>query len=336
MALIFMDGFDSYSVLTDFWDFAGIDCSIRLNLGNARTGIGCLQINSAAFGPRRGFAVHSTNCLIATNWNSSGAGEVFRFMCMDTPDGIETYVRVQVNGDGSVSFLEADTGPLQGQTAPGLVTFGTYNCIAVQIKNFTLNTGEITCWVNGVQVFHATGKHTQPNYPLNQYCNGVQLMAPGGIPTCFHDDVYVLDCSASPNNTFLGALKLYALPPTANAAVAWTPLAGTNWSEVNEVPPDGDTSYVSSPNIGDVDQYVYPLTGPPAGAAILMVQHTLDMEVDSGSRSVASDVAGVPGAGVALSNGYHIYSTPYDVNPSTGVAFVAGDFPLQAGPKVTA
>jgi hypothetical protein len=335
MALIFMDGFDHYNVIGDFWDFAGNDCSIRLNTGQSRTGIGCLQINSAAFGPRRSFPAHTTHVLCCTAWNSSGYGEVMRFQATDLP-GFDTQVRVTVNADGSISFNYGTTGALIAQTVGGLVTFGTYVSIAVEIQNFTLNTGIIKCWVNGILVLNQGGLHTQ-GISGCQYCNGIQLMAPGAIPTTFHDDVYVLDCSTAPNATFIGALKLYAIAPTANAAVAWTPLAGTNWSEVNEIPPDGDTSYNSSPNIGDVDQYVYPLTGVPANSAILCTQHDLDMEVDSGSRSVASDFNGVVNAAAtALSSGYHIYPTPYDVNPSTGVAFVPADFPIQAGPKVTA
>lgn len=331
MAELFADAFDSYSTIGDFWDFAGLDCSIRLNTGQARTGIGCLQINSASLGPRKTFG-HMTHLLACTAWNSDVAGLVFQFWMMDDPS---VNVRVIVQGDRSISFWNSDTGPLLGASAPGVVTLGTYNSIAVEIENFTTFTGIITCWINGVQVFHATGlntAHTAGKF----FCNAIQLCGPGGIPNCFHDDFYILDCSTAPNTTFLGALKLYALPPTANASVAWTPLAGSNWSEVNEVPPDGDTSYVSSPNIGDVDQYVYPLTGPPANSAILFAQHNLDMRVDSGARSVASDVAGIPAGGIALSNGYHIYPTPYDVNPATGVAFVAADFPLNAGPKVTA
>jgi hypothetical protein len=335
MALIFMDGFDHYYALGDFWDFAGNDTSTRRN-GTSRTGIGCLQINSGAFGPQKSFSQHLTNVLICTAWNSSGNGTIMQFLVTDLP-GVGTQLRVFANADGSISFAYGSTGAVQGTTAAGLVTFGTYNSIAVQVQNFTANTGIITCWVNGVQVFHKTGLHTA-DFASNLYCNGIQLMGPGGIPTCFHDDVYVLDCSTAPNTTFLGALKLYALAPTADGApVAWTPLAGANWSEVSEIPPDGDTSYNSSANIGDVDQYIYPLTGVPANSAILLAQHDLDMEVDSGSRSVASDLNGiVNAAATALPNGYHIYPTPYDVNPSTGVAFVTGDFPIQAGPKVTA
>jgi hypothetical protein len=228
--------------------------------------------------------------------------------------------------------------PTLATSVPGLVTFNSYNAIAIRVLMDINGNGIVQVWCNGVRVINATGLLTYGGAGLN-YINMVELMGPGGNGfTCYHDDVYVLDVSAAPNNTYLGALRLYALPPTANGApVAWTPLAGANWSEVNEVPPDGDTSYNSSGNVGDIDQYLYPLTGPPANSSIKFVQHELDMEVDSGSRSVASDVAGVVNAAAtALTNGYHIYPTPYDTNPATGVAWVAGDFPLNAGPKVTA
>src|SRR5450759_5380665 len=100
MALIFMDGFDHYSSLGDFWDFAGNDTAIRLNTGQARTGIGCLQINSAAFGPRKSFA-HLTNVLVCTAWKSSDAGQIMKFLVTDLP-GVGTQVNVRANADGSI------------------------------------------------------------------------------------------------------------------------------------------------------------------------------------------------------------------------------------------
>lgn len=332
MGLLFCDSWDNYSVLTDFWDGTGTDCTIRLNTGKARTGIGCLQINSAAFGPQKNFN-HLNDVLICTAWFSSNAGQVFRFL---QTDNLGPNVSAVVNSDGSITFNNGNLPIFLGQTVAGLVQFNTYVSIAVRVKNFTAATGELTCWVNGAQVFHQTGLNTAYD-PAHPYCNAIQLMGPGGIPTCYHDDTYVLDCSFAPNNTFLGALRLYALPPTGNASpLQWTPLAGTNWSEVSEVPPDGDTSYVSSSTVGQIDQYTYPLTGVPVGASLIFLQHDLDMEVDSGSRSVASDVAGIPApTSTALSSNYHIYPTPYDTNPSTGVQFVTADFPLNAGPKVT-
>lgn len=330
--LMFGDGFDNYSTITDFWDGAGSDCTIRLNTGAARTGIGCLQINSAAFGPSKNFG-HKTDLLACESWNSDRAGACFRFM---QTDNFGPNVTVNIEADRSILFTNGNIPINLGQTAAGIVQFNSYNSIAVRVTNFTLNTGRIQCWVNGVKVFDQSGLNTAYD-PAHSYCNQIQLMGPGAIPVCFIDDFYLLDCSTGPNDDFLGALRLYALAPTANAGVTWTPNAGTNWSNVNEVPPDGDTSYNSSATVGQLDQYVYPLTGVPANSSILFCQHELDLEVDSGSRSVGSVVGGTSPQGVVgLTNGYHIYPTPYDTNPSTGVAFVVADFPVNAGPKVTA
>jgi hypothetical protein len=337
MALIFCDGFDNYATQTEFWDFAGTDCAINTAVGAPRTGRGCLQVISSAFGPRKLFPANKTHVLGCVSINFSGAGSVMDFF---NATAGEVAVRVAVLGDGSITFGWGNANNVVATTAIGLVAFGAYVSIAVEVENFTTATGIITCWVNGLQVFQQSGLKTTNTLATGSpsFCNAFRLMGPGGIPAlALLDDCYVLDCSTPPNDTFLGALKLYALPPTSDVSVAWTPLGGgTNFSEVDEIPPDGDTSYVSSAAPGAVDQYGYPLTGPPVGSSLVFLQHELDMKVDSGSRSVGSDVEGIAAAGEPLTNGYKIYVTPYDVNPATGVAFVAADFPLAAGPIVTA
>lgn len=330
--LLDADSFDNYSTIVDRWDQDGQDCTIRLNTGAARTGIGCLQINSAATGPAKDFA-HMTDLLCCIAWNSDRAGVCMRFM---QTDNFGPNVNVIVNNDGSITFTNGNLSIFLGQTAPGLVVFNSYVSIAVRVTNFTAATGRIRCRVNGVQVFDQSGLNTAYD-PAHPYCNRIQLMGPGGIPVCFIDDYYLLDCSTPPDDDFLGALKLYSEPPTADQSVSWTPTPGApNFGNVNEVPPDGDTSFNASATVGQVDQYVYPLTGVPANSTIFFVQHELDMKVDSGSRSVGSVINGTPVEGaVALTNGYHIYCIPYDTNPSTGVQFAPADFPVNAGPKVT-
>jgi hypothetical protein len=342
MSLLFADGFDHYATILDKWTYSGNggsppggDCTIRLNTGQSRTGIGCLQINSGAFGPTKQFG-HIVNLLVATNWYSDQSGSVILFRNTDADTGFNsTALSLACLADGSVRV--GTTRAFIGTSAPGVVTFSTYNSIAM--RSTCAVAGSVDVWVNGIHVLALTNVDTtHANNAALLYFNGFELMGPpANGATCFHDDVYALDCATSPNQTFLGALKIYALPPTANAAVAWTPLAGTNWSEVNEVPPDGDTSYVSSGNPGDTDQYVYPLTGPPAASSIFFVEHDLDMEVDSGSRSVGSVANGAAAAGVvALGNGYHIFPTPYDINPGTGFAWTLADWPSNFGPQVTA
>ena len=333
--LIFCDGFDNYSTITDLWEFNGQDCSIRLNTGQARTGIGCLQINSAAFGPTKTFN-QTTNLLVCTNWNSNTGGQVLRFMNFLADIGNNaTVILLQVNLDGSVSVIQGPSNGnvVLGTSAANLYHFNTYNNLAMRATCSPTN-GTVDVWVNGAHVLALTGVNTAHNNQgaPNTY-DGCQLMAPGGIPTCFHDDVYMYDCSSGGSHTtFEGALRIYTIAPTANAVpVDWTPLApNTNWQNVSEIPPDGDTSYNSSSTVGQEDQYVYPAASIPANSSVLFVQHEMDLRIDTaGSRSVASVInGGAPANSQALTSNYHIYPTEYD---SLGLA----DFPLDAGPRVT-
>ena len=82
MAALDSDGFDNYTTITDRWSATGSDCTIRLNTGQSRTGIGCLQINSAAFGPAKDFN-HMTDLLCCVAWFSDRAGACFRFIQTD-------------------------------------------------------------------------------------------------------------------------------------------------------------------------------------------------------------------------------------------------------------
>lgn len=341
MSLLFCDSFDHYSVIVNKWDSGGTDCTIRSGTGVSRTGVGCLQINSAAFGPCK-IVPQSTDVLVASAWYSDGPGLVSSLGNEGIGGGgiaqQGACVELVCNGNRSLSVrrgVSAGSAVL-GTSAPGLVNFNAYNSLAMQTTVSANATVKV--WCNGVLVLTLVGVDTRNTHNLaRNYIDTVELMGPGGIPICYHDDVYVLDCTVAQNNTYLGACRIYAAVPFENSApLDWTPLAGTNFSEVDEIPPDGDTSYVSSGTVGQIDQYHYNPTGVPVGAQIQALQHVLDMRIDSGARSVASEVAGVPALGIALAAGYAMHTWPYDVNPATLAGWVAGDFPLPAGPNVTA
>ncbi len=341
MSLIFMDGFGHYNTaqIPDKWRAgAGADTVINTTPGVPRTGRGCLQIRSAAFGPSQLIA-QTINLLLATNWSSNSQGFVMLLQNTNADVGFNsTCVALQCNGDQSLSVFRGPGSTLLGTTVPGIVRLNnTYNSIAMRAL-ISATVGTVQVWCNGVLVLTLTGVNTTcPTNPALQYANAFTLMGPGGIPNCFHADVYALDCSVAPSTTFLGALRIVAQTPTANATpIQWTPLAGSNFQQVNEIPPDGDTSYNSSNTVGQTDQYQFPGTGIPANSTIFALQHVQDMRVDSGARSVASDVQGTIGTAYALSAGYVMYWTPYDNNPATGVPFVGADFPVNAGPSVTA
>ena len=343
MPVLFIDGFGFYSSLATNYTSPGTDCSIRLNMGLGRTGIGCLQINSASFGPTRSLGAHYTKVAmgIAASISGVSAGftEILRFNQSSGTAGANIVIRVVTNGAIEVMRGSGDA-PFQtslGISAALVYSFGVYNYVEA-ICFFHATLGTVTVRVNGAVVLTLTNQNTLAWVSV-PYTDAVQIMgAAFNSVNSYYADFYVLDWSAPPNNTLLGPVRVYEGPPDANGAVTWTPNAGTNWSNVNEIPPDGDTSYNSSGTIGQADQYRHPLNvGVPSVATLFAVQHSMTAKVDSGARSIVDDIGGVlSGGAVALPSGYAVFAWPYDLNPITGLAWQIADFPLFAGPSVSA
>lgn len=334
MSLIFADSFDTY---TDLHSAYSIVLGTIVTGGQARTGPGCVAIISGAFGPGK-FHRRTSDLLVASAWLSSMQAEALWLLDSTSfAGGNGQVLRAVVNIDGSVSVQTRTNGPTIATSAPGVVNFNVYNSIALRGTNAGGVTWYARVYVNGILVL--TTPVVDPLTGTSQL-NGFELMGPGGSGgIAYHDDVYVLDCSDAVNNDYLGALRCYASVPDADGTVQWTPSVGaTNFSNVNQIPPDQNTIYNSSSTIGQIDQYRHPLNPQvPANARIFAVQHRMDLEVDSGARSVTDDVGGVqsPNA-VALASGYVIDPWPYDDNPITTAPWQQADFPLLAGPAVTA
>jgi hypothetical protein len=126
--------------------------------------------------------------------------------------------------------------------------------------------------------------------------------------------------------------------PTGDGADQdFTPLhGGTHFSEVDEVPPDNDTSYNSSANFGEKDTYTYPAV-PAIGTAgvILGVQNTLDARAGkNGDGGTGFDaIAGILRVSSTdheskqkpLSTTYTYKLFPTTRNPDTGDLFTRSE-----------
>lgn len=121
-----------------------------------------------------------------------------------------------------------------------------------------------------------------------------------------------------------------AIVPTGNDAVAWTPSSGTNWSNVNEMPPNSDTSYNTSNTSGAQDTFV---TSWPAlsGATIHSVKVcALARRDDAGPQNlqlvIKSGATSYPSSNRALTDTYFRHFNTWVTNPATSLPWVPGDF----------
>lgn len=83
------------------------------------------------------------------------------------------------------------------------------------------------------------------------------------------DSLAINDDTGSFQNTWIGEQSvIHIYPSAAGDNTAWTPLAGSNWDNVEEVPADDDTTYNSEATLNDIDDYNYAATGLPADEVI--------------------------------------------------------------------
>lgn len=190
--------------------------------------------------------------------------------------GFALYLDGSENGlaDDAVAFYDQG-GTLQGRLSVGsgntlFVTRGASSIIATGSVSLTLqrwyyieirykvsNTvGEVEVRIDGVVDINLSGADTQASttyssirnvrFQTCRYPNGVRI-----------DDLYILDTGSGARNDFLGDCRVDTLFPSSDGTTNdWTPLGGgSNYVEVDDNPPDEDTSYVYSSTDGDIDLY---------------------------------------------------------------------------------
>ena len=140
-------------------------------------------------------------------------------------------------------------------------------------------------------------------------------------------DLYLSSTAAS-----LGDCRVQVQSPASNSSVTWTPLTGTNWSEVNELPVDGDTSYVSTSTAGNQDLYTVTALGTTPSSVKAVQIRTCMRKSDASAHTAASaisssgtvSVGATQSLGASYSYGTDIYLTdPHTSAAWTGAALNA-------------
>ena len=323
--LIFLDSFDHYSNESVKWD--GV-ITTNLTGTRSRTGIGCLVIDSGTFGPTKTFSPSSFVSFGGAFYYTEPS---FVVQFLNVPFG-NAVVTVSITNQLGFTFTAGSGVGTIGNTAGGLFQLGAYNSLELSVNVGT--PGAIVFKCNGAVVFNFVGTTSQ-----NGTISVVQLMgaANAGNPDSRWDDVYIADWTSTPSSPFFGPVKIFAEVPTADASpLNWTPNSGTtHFSLVNEIPPDNDVTYVSDGTAGDIDQYVYQVTGIPSDGAVQTLQHDLDTRLDAaGSNTCCSVAAGNASSQVfSPTTAYRIFTTAWDNDPGGG-AWQLSHFPKNFGPKL--
>jgi hypothetical protein len=184
-------------------------------------------------------------------------------------------------------------------------------------------------WASGVtgnSFYNASNMFTN-TATMNQIFFGAPI---GGGFVSYICDIYCVnadstDINGHPTtlNTFLGDISIVPNVPISDNTTNWTPNMGSShFALVDEIPPDDDTTYVSSNTVGNVDDYTFQqltgFTGTLLGAQLL-VYAKKDAE---GSRTIEGLVGGTAqtnnnGTQQFLSDYYDYYIFPLDSDNGT-------------------
>lgn len=309
------------------WDFLSslsFASIAALGRNSSTTYNNCLQVVPGA---SIGKAIPNTQVVTAgfalnPNLLSGGAFQLVQFN-----DSAKTQISINVTGGSQLQVVDGNGNVLGTTSTPQIVT-NTYTYLEFQVVFSTGSTGSCTIQVNGVNVLALTGINTAVSG--NAYTNSMLIYGADG--TSNFDDLYICDGTGAYNTTFLGDIRVaLALPNATGRLSQWTRTGGTasgNYTAVDEVPPNNNTSYVSSSTVGNIDAYGISSIGSPT--AIIAVQLVAcARKTDAASRSIGLGFGNATtdnfDSGHSITNSYIMYRRIMDVNPLTSAAWAPTD-----------
>jgi hypothetical protein len=346
--LLFCDGFGHYNQLQQKWTFA---TNASISSASARSGTqGCTNQGTIAKStPYR--STFFIGCAVRLNVGGSYGGTIYQLAAPVLSGGNQILVSIQVAADASISVYAG--GTLIGNT--GTVTppfFFNANVWYYLEFEITLSGGTIDATVtlkvnNHVYLSAVSGstgttssslicQAAEADYHVwgNAQSNGSTSLA----------DIYINDNVAvagqSFANTFRGDIQVGPyLVPRLDQTIQWSESSGAppSYVLVNEVPPDGDTTYVYDYAISDEDTFLFSTVASLVGeiqAAHLCVFQRKDNE---GSRVTQALAGGFPmpstmpyGNLAYLADNYYYYTYPMDVDPASSAPFTVASINAEA------
>lgn len=249
---------------------------------------------------------------------------------------------------GQIELWQGRTGfvgaVLLATSDPGSFLEDTWNYIEIGGLLSAVTSGHIIVKVNTVPVISVVSSITNASgQPGNSFMVGYAKA--GGVGAgaigILWDDVYFCDETGTENNTFLGNTRAPALVPAApGSSTMFTPVPAMtpNWQAASNKDVD-DSSYVYSPNIGDLDLYkLGPLLNSPQvfGVQISGAYRQDDATQRSAANVIKSGGTTVVGPDFFMGANYAFQTDMYEDDPATTVPWVYSAVNLiEIGPKVT-
>lgn len=175
-------------------------------------------------------------------------------------------ILIALTTSGAINVRRGDTvsgGTSLASSAGGVISTGIWYYVEVKVL-FSDTVGTYEVRVNGANVVSGTGADTisSGSAAWTGIKFGQSSAVSSSTSTWAYDDLYICDGSGAAQNDFLGDHRIVCvLPNAAGTHSDLTPTSGDNYTNVDDNPPDGATSQVSSNTANDVDTYNFTALG---------------------------------------------------------------------------
>lgn len=261
---------------------------------------------------------------------ASGTGRVFT---LETSGG-QAQITLAIDALGRVlAYKGATSGGVFLGASTALLTFNVWYYIEVEFR-IDNPAGHVRVFANGAPILSFTGDTLavvgEPNI------SRIGILGSASSPATI-DDVYVTE-----KTTRYGEARVQTLRPADDTATkGFAPNSGaTNYSRVNELLIDGDTSYVSSSTVGAEDLYTLDdLDATPENIFAVQVR-VVARKDDAATRAIKAEIKSgatlTLGSDFFLSSSYTTHTDIYDANPDTSTVWTkAAIDALQIGQRIT-
>jgi hypothetical protein len=335
MSLMLIDGFDLYPAISGdagmnvVWTF---NSTSSMGLDPGRFGGQAIRSSQDRFIMSPVFAL-TANVSVGFAFKAagypSGSEEICRLMSASGDQVI-----VGVNSSRQLIACRGSIATVLGTSTETLST-GVWHYLEIEAVIDDVS-GIVTVWLDGVKVIDLSGVDTKQQTEAGVDRIRFQLNGLNQFSTPTIDDVYITN-----GGTRLGESRVVVLYPNADTADAdWTPSTGVDhFATVDETTVNGDTDYVASGTVGDLDLYEMSDLGVTPDS-IHAVQVTMcARKDDAATREVRSKVKSgattANGAPHALTANYVYYRDIFETDPSISTAWTSGGVnAMRIGPEV--
>jgi len=327
MANRFIEGFD-YLVTADLPKRFGIVvASTAISAGNGRNGTASLRATNTQQGVSVTFDLQAT-------WI---VGMSFKISALPSND--EAIVGFDdASGARHVTFGITPTGALVAKRGSiSGTTLGTGSTPLVAGTTYYLEfkvtisdtVGVAITKINGSTDINLSSQDTK-NAGTSASASMVTLLTGSNeAKTVDIDDLYINDGSGGVDDDFWGDGRVIAKTVDgAGNSAQFTPSAGSNWQNVDDAAPNGDTDYNESSTVNHIDSMTTAaigVTGTVKGVGVSVYARKTDAGVGTLAplwRISGTDYAGT---GVPLSTDYLYVTQLYRVSPATAAAWTVSE-----------